>query len=135
MSNELINLCPHPVVFYPPDCPDTVAMGQVTPLRLIDRERQPARMRTEQYDGEPVQSVGDGPAQVEVHRVGFDPRQITGLPEPTPQIHYIVSLPIALALPERDDLLVPWREVRNRSGTVIGCRGLCRASLLTDGAA
>jgi hypothetical protein len=40
---------------------------------------------------------------------------------------YVVSLALALAFAEkRGDLLVPFRDVRNSEGTVIGCRSLAR---------
>ena len=49
------------------------------------------------------------------------------LPEPEPHVWLIVSLPVALAcLPGRSDLLVPYREVRNDQGTVVGCEMLAR---------
>lgn len=38
---------------------------------------------------------------------------------------YIVSLPAALACP-REDFLVPYREVRDDQGRIIGCRQLAR---------
>ncbi|MBQ1165292.1 hypothetical protein KBZ21_45710, partial [Streptomyces sp. A73] len=46
------------------------------------------------------------------------------LPPTRDGVRYIVSLVVALGLVPRgrDDLLVPYREVRNSSGTVIGCR-------------
>jgi hypothetical protein len=39
---------------------------------------------------------------------------------------FVVSLPLALIAKDRGDLLVPWRQVRDPSGTVIGCRILAR---------
>ncbi|MEV5350405.1 hypothetical protein [Streptomyces achromogenes] len=45
------------------------------------------------------------------------------LPPARDGLRYIVSLVVALALTDRrGDLLVPYREVRDASGTVIGCR-------------
>ncbi|MBQ1165347.1 hypothetical protein KBZ21_45985, partial [Streptomyces sp. A73] len=50
------------------------------------------------------------------------------LPPKRDGVRYIVSLVVALGLGPRgrDDLLVPYREVRNSSGTVIGCRSLAQ---------
>jgi hypothetical protein len=114
----ILNLTPHPIRLYNPDRPDGI--DDLTPaLRLvIDPEDTPARLgmvplSTEYRDGVPVELVEYGHAQ--------------GLPRRTAGVSYIVSLPVALALaPRRSDLLVPYREVRNSSGTVIGCRELAQ---------
>jgi hypothetical protein len=45
------------------------------------------------------------------------------LPASSPDVMYIVSLVVALAV-HRDDLLAPYIEVRNEEGTMIGCRYL-----------
>ena len=39
---------------------------------------------------------------------------------------YIVSLPTALAV-KRTDFLVPYAEVRDESGRIVGCRSLARS--------
>ena len=39
---------------------------------------------------------------------------------------YIVSLPVALRYPERDDFVVPHDYVRDENGRVLGCRALAR---------
>lgn len=124
MFTELVNLTPHPVVVYPPDAPDTVGLGDVAPTRVIDREEQPARLVLAGYEAE--HSAGSGAAPVPVYHVTYCPQHIIGLPAPAQGTAYIVSLPVALACPERHDLLVPFKEVRNRTGTVVGCRALSR---------
>lgn len=49
------------------------------------------------------------------------------LPPKQDGVWLIVSLPVALAcVPGRPDLVVPYREVRNDEGTVIGCRMLAQ---------
>lgn len=49
------------------------------------------------------------------------------LPPKVDGTRYIVSLVSALALvSRRSDLLVPYREVRNSQGVVIGCRALAQ---------
>lgn len=122
--DHLINLTPHPVVVYPADAPDCIPLNSVTPIRVIDREDEPARIVEAGYEAE--RPAGAGPGQVPVFHVRYCPRHIVGLPEPADGVGYIVSLPVALALPQRADLLVPFKEVRNRTGTVIGCRALSR---------
>jgi hypothetical protein len=70
-------------------------------------------LNTEMRDGIPVELVEYGHAE--------------DLPSQHDGISFVVSLPVALALsPRRGDLLVPYREVRNASGTVIGCRQLAQ---------
>jgi hypothetical protein len=49
------------------------------------------------------------------------------LPPKRDGVRYIVSLVVAISLADRrSDLLVPYREVRNSTGTVIGCRSLAQ---------
>src|SRR5258708_6514980 len=52
---------------------------------------------------------------------------IQNLPPKVEGTLYIVSLVCALAARGRDDLLAPYIEVRNESGTMIGCRYLQKA--------
>jgi hypothetical protein len=51
--------------------------------------------------------------------------EVTGLPEPKAGVYYIVSLFVALAAPERQDLVCPGKLVRNK-GYAMGCEGLVR---------
>lgn len=46
-------------------------------------------------------------------------------PPETGDTRYIVSLPTALAV-KRPDFLVPYDEVRDNAGRIIGCRSLAR---------
>jgi hypothetical protein len=114
----LINLTPHPIRIYQPDRPDGIDDLEPGLRLVIEPEDRPARLGvvplgTEYRAGIPVELVQYG------HAVGL-PRRAEG-------VSYIVSLPIALGLaPRRGDLLVPYREVRNSSGTVIGCRQLAQ---------
>lgn len=114
----ILNLTPHPIRLYNDDRPD--GLDDLEPgLRLvIEAEATAARLGmipliTEYRDGIPVELVEYGHAE--------------GIPRPRDGVSYVVSLPVALALaPRRNDLLVPYREVRNASGTVIGCRQLAQ---------
>jgi hypothetical protein len=56
--------------------------------------------------------------QVEFHHLENPPTRKDG-------VRYIVSLPTALASP-RGDFLVPYREVRDDDGRIIGCRMLAQ---------
>ena len=50
--------------------------------------------------------------------------EITDLPEKQDDVILIVSAMVASRLPNRDDLRVPGRQVRNDRGQVIGCKSL-----------
>ncbi|MFE6428179.1 hypothetical protein ACFVOB_22340 [Streptomyces rochei] len=114
----LLNLTPHVIRVYGPDRPDGIDDLEPGLRYVIEPEEKPARLgviplSTEYREGIPVELVQYGHAQ--------------GLPRRRAGVSYIVSLPVALALaPRRSDLLVPYREVRNASGTVIGCRQLAQ---------
>ncbi|GAB2731855.1 hypothetical protein [Streptomyces bullii] len=114
----ILNLTPHPIRLYNDDRPDGIDDLEPGLRLVIEPEPKPARLgvmplSTEYRDGIPVELVQYG------HALGL-PRRAEG-------VSYVVSLPVALALaPRRSDLLVPYREVRNASGTVIGCRQLAQ---------
>ncbi|CAL9313774.1 hypothetical protein [Streptomyces sp. SudanB91_2054] len=114
----IVNLTPYAIRIYAPDRPDGIDDLEPSLRYVIEPEEKPARLgviplSTEYREGIPVELVQYGHAQ--------------GLPRRRAGVSYIVSLPVALALaPRRSDLLVPYREVRNASGTVIGCRQLAQ---------
>lgn len=49
---------------------------------------------------------------------------VVGLPDPEEGKIYIVSVPVAKSLPERNDLFVPNDLVRDEDGVIVGCRSL-----------
>jgi hypothetical protein len=49
---------------------------------------------------------------------------VTGLPEPSPGTHYVVSRMVADALPERADLVYPTCLARDAEGVIVGCCAL-----------
>lgn len=52
---------------------------------------------------------------------------VTGLAEPDAGVYQVVPLHVGIALADRrEDLLVPYREVRDAAGTVIGYRTLAQ---------
>ncbi|WP_234342335.1 hypothetical protein, partial [Streptomyces leeuwenhoekii] len=114
----IVNLTPHPIRIYADDRPDGIDDLEPGLRYVIEPEERPARLgviplSTEYRDGIPVELVQYGHAQ--------------GLPRRRAGVSYVVSLALALALaPRRSDLLVPYRDVRNASGTVIGCRQLAQ---------
>lgn len=48
--------------------------------------------------------------------------KVEGLPQPEPDVAYIVSRVVAAALPERQDLIYPHDIVRDREGRIIACK-------------
>lgn len=114
----ILNLTPHPIRIYSNDRPDGRDDLEFELMRVIHPEPTPARLGmvelgTEFRDGVPVELVEYTHTQ--------------DLPGRADGVSYVVSLPVALGLAaKRRDLLVPYREVRNATGTVIGCRQLAQ---------
>jgi hypothetical protein len=113
----LVNLTPHDIHLYGWDVPEVFAPGEHKPVHVIARDGKVARLGeidagTQRLDG------------VEVELVEY--RSTYGLPDPEPDVWFIVSLVTALAARGRHDLLVPFRELRDRDGRIIGARILAR---------
>lgn len=104
---EVVNLTPHEVRVIRDGRDDVVypASGDVARLGMIE-------LGTQDYGvGAPVELV-----------------EFNHLQQPPPRVEgtwYIVSLPCALADP-RGDFLVPYLEVRDDAGRIVGCRLLAR---------
>lgn len=121
----LINLTPHAMHLYAPDCPEQIDPADHEPILTIGASGDLARMTGDELgtwylDGIPVASI--------------DYRGVTGMPEYAGhmdsrdrEVWYLVSLPTALAVASvRGDVLVPYLHVRNAAGQVIGCRMFAR---------
>jgi hypothetical protein len=110
----IVNLTPHPIRLYASEREDGIDDLEPYLREVIPPEETPARLATIEV------SSGMWPELIE-----FGHAQ--NLPPKRDGYQYIVSLVVALALADRrSDLLVPFREVRNASGTVIGCRSLAQ---------
>jgi hypothetical protein len=121
----IVNLTPHPIRIYGWDVPDRFEPGDHEPTHVIEPSGTVARIGEIELGAQYLRNC-DAPVEyVEYHHVN-------GLPQPdqlkggTYNTWYVVSLALALAAVDRGDLLVPFREVRNPDGTVIGCRSLAR---------
>jgi hypothetical protein len=127
----LINATPHPIHIYSQDTPrqgatpEQLAAGM---LAAIPAAEKPARLGmielgTWHYEDvwvDDERCVGVGIEAVEYSHVN-------DLPEPTPGVRYIVSLPVALACAgHREDLVSPYLDIRDVDGRVIGCQMLAR---------
>lgn len=129
----IVNLTPHPLRIYPNDCPDRIEEGAVEPLFTVAPSGQTARLAEETL-GTWFSDCFDHMVPAEsftmVHVEGVNYGSIYGLPEPDGNIpartFYVVPLVVALAARGRSDLLVPYRDVRSMSGTVLGCRQLAQ---------
>ena len=105
----VVNLTPHKVVVMDEDRNELhtyPASGEVLRLATIE-------LGTQNYPDVEV------PVElVEYHHLMNPPKKIPGT-------WYLVSLPCALAYP-RDDFLVPFLELRDDQGRIVGCRMLGR---------
>ncbi|WP_277670992.1 hypothetical protein [Saccharomonospora viridis] len=118
---RIINLTPHPVRIYGEDTPDQVEDLDDGVVLTLEPSGQFARLG-ESVTGE--DTVVTEEAEIPVSLVSY--AEIEGLPEPQEGTVFVVPLMTALAAARRDDLLVPYEQVRNKEGTVVGCRRLGR---------
>lgn len=110
----ILNLTPHPIRVYEPAREDGSDNLDTELKYVFEPEPTPARLATIELGG-----------GIAFEMVEFGHAE--NLPPKRDGYQYIVSLVVALALADRrSDLLVPYREVRNASGTVIGCRSLAQ---------
>jgi hypothetical protein len=124
--STLVNLTPHPIHIYGWDVPDVFERGQYEPATVLEPSGTVARIGEIDLG---TQHLRNCPVPVEYVEYGH----VNGLPPQDVEIDtmiyntwFVVSLPLALAAKDRGDLLVPWRQVRDPFGTVIGCRILAR---------
>lgn len=119
----IINLTPHPIRIYGWDVPDRFALGEHEPQLELEPSGIVARIGEIELGTQYLRHVDTPVEYVEYrHANGIPEQQKHGDNYST---YYVVSLALALAS-DRGDLLVPYREVRNTDGTVIGCRSLAR---------
>ena len=112
------NLTPHDIRVYHPDTPDRLDDPTIGFILDIHPEDPPARVGSTEVDhGQPVSFDG-----AEIPTVLVTYGYLNDLPEAQPDVRLIVSPAVAVAAPGRADLLVPYSEVRNAIGTVLGCR-------------
>jgi hypothetical protein len=115
----LVNLTPHPIRIYHPDRADGDDNLDQHLMTVIPPEDQPARIATIELGTEYTDLIPT--SMVEYGHTH-------NLPPKRDGVYLIVSLPVALSrVPYgRNDLRVPYLEVRNSTGTVIGCRMLAQ---------
>ena len=119
---KLVNLTPHPVRLYKADTPDQVDDPDHGVVLTLEPSGKFARLG-ESVTGEETVVTEEG-VKIPVSLVSY--AEIQGLPEPQEGVAWVVPLMTALAATGRTDLLVPYEQVRNLEGTVVGCRRLGR---------
>lgn len=113
---KLVNLTPHPVAIYA-DGDDWTA----PPTTVLPPSGVVARVVDTDLGWHQV--AHDAGEVLVTHR---EYGRLEGVPPRKEGTQYVVSLVAALAARGRDDLLAPYGEVRNESGTMVGCRALQR---------
>lgn len=106
----IVNRTSHPIRLYRPDGQDQVDDPSDGLVEVIPPTVPPIRLA--------MIDLGTQPGGIELVEFGH----AHDLPPRRPDVQLVVPLVVALACQGRDDLLFPYREVRNREGTVIGCR-------------
>lgn len=104
----IINLTPHVVTLYDED--DNFRQ------EFLPAEEGPLRLETHELG----MTVVDG---IMVSLVGYG--DMGSAPAAKRDVYYLVSLPLALSV-RRADFLVPYNEVRDEDGRIIGCRSLAK---------
>jgi hypothetical protein len=123
----ITNLTPHPIRVYGWDVPDRFNVGEHEPAEVYEPSGVIARIGEIELGTQPLR--GGGSVEfVEFHHANGLPVRPEGWTWDANTEWYVVSLALALSMVREDvvgrrnDLLVPYRELRNHEGTVIGCR-------------
>jgi hypothetical protein len=110
----IVNLTQHPIRFFSAD----VEITNIPP------SGQTARIATKPSPADDNEVTVDGTT---IPVIGVKYGELSGLPTRQDGVYYIVPLLTALAASvDRDDLLIPHKQIRNEEGTVIGCAALGR---------
>jgi hypothetical protein len=107
---SLHNLTPHPLVITTPH--GTVELAP---------HPDPPRVQEEHLPQDAIHHAG-----IDVPVVSIRTGTVTGLPQPVEGRWYVVARVVALAAPQRDDLLVPQGFLRDADGNVTACTFLAR---------
>lgn len=111
----ILNLTPHLIRIYTNEREDGIDDLDLHLRQVIEPEPKPARLAM-------IELGTHGGVELVEYGHAHD------LPPKRDGVRLIVALVVALSLAPagRSDLLVPYREVRNSLGTVIGCRQLAQ---------
>lgn len=103
---EIVNCTPHPITV----CGITIPPSGINP-RLPEQTRQ-------------VDTIASGGVDIPIVETTYG--SSAELPDPAPGKYYVVSAKIALAYPDRQDLLMPGKAERDSEGNIIGVSSLAR---------
>lgn len=118
----ILNLTPHPIRLYSPATPDRIhELDDLNTglIAIIEPEETPVRVATTEVSLGVIFAWHDGQ---NIPTVLIEYGTVEDLPERRNGVQLIVSPAVAVATRGRSDLLVPYSEVRNTTGTVVGCR-------------
>jgi hypothetical protein len=124
----ITNLTPHPIRIYGWNVPDRFDLGEHEPMWTLEPSGTVARIGEIELGTQSLRGCEPRIEFVEFHHANGLPPKYENWDNNT--TWYVVSLALALSLANekgpghRNDLLVPFREIRNPEGTVIGCRSL-----------
>jgi hypothetical protein len=103
-KTKIVNLTPHSI--------HELITGTVYPSEGLARCAVLSSDTGDRLNGVPVLEVEFG--------------EVSGLPEPTPGVVYIVSQIVRSACPDRKDVVFPGELVRDENGQPVGCQGFRR---------
>lgn len=116
---QTINLTPHEIVVVKPDTPSTISPDELD--KWVVKRYPPSGMVARV---KPVQEYVGNLDGVPVYRTRYGDTE--GLPAPSPNTMYIVSIIVLQANPDREDLVAPdtgpGSAVRDPDGRILGVR-------------
>ena len=118
---KLVNLTPHRITIVAPA--NWPLLGSNTDPIVVEPSGTVARC-AEEREIVATLPTGTGSFDIPVYRAHFG--AVQNLPEPQTGTVYIVSMRLAQAAPERQDVFFPGEAVRDGDGNIIGCIGLSR---------
>ena len=108
-KKRLINLTPHPIDIFDDD-------RKVLTIPSSGMVRLSENVSLEE-------TVTLNNVEVKIYKKSYGS---ASLPEPQEGTYFIVSLPVALAFPERSDFIIANDIVRDENGRIVGCRSFAR---------
>jgi hypothetical protein len=118
----IVNLTPHPLVL------DGITIQSSGIARCETKEQVVGQVtyRRESTSGKGVFDCGPFEKSLPIVRQTFG--KVVGLPEPTTDTIFIVSAITAQAVPDRTDVFVPARPIRDEKGNIIGAAAIATLS-------
>lgn len=115
-NTKIINLTPHPLNIYKKG--ELVKTIESSGIARAEEETVPVLLDAF------IEDDYEDPMQMTILGVPVVKKQfgkVIGLPEPQPNVYYFVSKIVIYRSPERSDLIMSSKAVRDQSGQTIGC--------------